>query len=95
MRGVDLAQLHLNAVVDVAVGGQDVEAPAPWVAQLLGNDDDLTQPKPRRLGHEPVLQPPLVIAEVAKAGALPAVHRDTLLLTLHGGDSRACRLPIR
>jgi hypothetical protein len=62
--GVNLAELHLDAVVGVAVGGQDVEAAPGGVGQLLGEHHHLAQAQPCRIGCEPVLQPPLVVAEL-------------------------------
>jgi hypothetical protein len=61
--GVNLAELHLDAVVGVAVGGQDVEAAPGGVGQLLG-EHHLAQAQPCRIGCEPVLQPSLVVAEL-------------------------------
>jgi hypothetical protein len=49
--GVNLAELHLDAVVGVAVGGQDVEAAAVGVGQLLGQHDYLPQPESCWIGR--------------------------------------------
>jgi hypothetical protein len=38
VRGVDLSQLYFDAVVGVAIGGEDVQAPAAGCCELLGDD---------------------------------------------------------
>lgn len=68
VRGVDLPQLYLDAVVDIAIGGEDVQAAAAGCVQLLGDDPDFTETQPSRVICEPVLQPDFVVAEVAELG---------------------------
>jgi hypothetical protein len=65
VRRIDFPQLHLDAVVGISVSGEDVQAPAPGRSQFLGDDPDLTEAQPSRAVGEPVLQPDLVVAEIA------------------------------
>jgi hypothetical protein len=88
MGGVDLSELHFDAVVGVAVGSQDVQAATPRMAQFLGKHRHLAEAEPCRFSDEPVLQPPLVIAEISKAGGLAGMDRCTRFRTLHATNSR-------
>ena len=45
---------------------------------FLGQNRDLAESQSRWLGHQPILQSPLVIAEVAKACGLAGVDRRAL-----------------
>ena len=78
-----LPQLHLDAVVGIAVSGKDVQAPAPGRSQLLGDDPYLAKVQPSRAVGEPVLQPDLVVAEVAQLGRLPCAHREPERIRSH------------
>jgi hypothetical protein len=55
VRGVDLSKLYLDAVVGVAIGGKDVQAPAAGCSELLGDDPDFPQAQPGRVVGKPVL----------------------------------------
>jgi hypothetical protein len=84
--GVDLTKLDLDAVIRVAVGGQDVEASAMRTCQLLREDADLAQADPGRIVGKPVLKPNLVVAQFAEARGPASVNRGALYGHSQGKD---------
>ena len=80
---VDFSELHLHAVVGIAVTGKDVQASAARCAQLLSDNADLAQAQPRRVSSEPVLQPYLVISQVPQLRRLPGAHRKPWRIAGH------------
>jgi hypothetical protein len=47
VRGLDLPQLHLDAVVGITVSGEDAQAPPrAGCGQLLGDDPDFAKTQP-------------------------------------------------
>jgi hypothetical protein len=81
-----LLKLHLNAVVGVTVGGEDVQAPAPRSGKLLRDNPHLTKTQARRRSDQPVLQPDLVAAKLPQLRRLAGVHRQPR--PIHGHEHK-------
>jgi hypothetical protein len=79
VRSVHFAELHLHAVVGIAVGGEDVQTAAARGTQLLRDDTHVAQAQPGGISGKPVLQPDLVIPQIPQPRWLPDAHRKSLL----------------
>ena len=64
MRGINFPELYFDAVIGIAVSGQDVQASAARSGQLLGDDANIAQSQPGGVSDQPILQPDFVIAEI-------------------------------
>jgi hypothetical protein len=49
VRCVHFSQLHLDAVVGITIGSEDVQAPTQRCGQLLGYNPDFTKAQPGRV----------------------------------------------
>src|SRR5579884_3819994 len=84
--GVNLAKLDFDAVVRVAVVGENVEASAAmWTRQLLSEDGYLAEAEAFRPLSEPVLEPDFVVAELTQPRGLAGVDGSASGIGGHPG----------
>ena len=61
MRVINFPELYFDAVIGIAVSGQDSAARS---GQLQGDDANIAQSQPSGVSDQPILQPDFVIAEI-------------------------------